>query len=250
MALLALDGSGRAATCSWCRPAPRSRRQRPARHRLGDAYASGGLDAEREAVEGFFGITTSLSEDVDVAAGRAAGAVRAVHVTLDPRPRYRRQRAVGGADRPAPSISTPTRCPAPRRPRRERERGGLANRTAAVWTPCWRGRSRRRRRWLDGFTGGGRGPPATVTDQLAAIAHGRARCGRSGAPVLDAVANPRASTSSRPTTRRRSCSLAQTMPGAISPANDNIRLQVVNATGDPTLLADASPGSWPPVPTW
>jgi hypothetical protein len=28
------------------------------------------------------------------------------------------------------------------------------------------------------------------------------------------------------------------MPGAISPANDNIRLRP-NATGDPTLLADA-----------
>jgi hypothetical protein len=57
-------------------------------------------------------------------------------------------------------------------------------------------------------------------------------------PVLDAVANPKGLDLLQADEAATKLLLAQTMPGAISPANDNIRLQVVNATGDPTLLAD------------
>ena len=58
-------------------------------------------------------------------------------------------------------------------------------------------------------------------------------------PVLDAVANPQGLDLLALDDAPTKLLLAQTMPGAISPANDNIRLQVVNATGDPKLLADA-----------
>jgi hypothetical protein len=58
-------------------------------------------------------------------------------------------------------------------------------------------------------------------------------------PVIDAVANPQGLDLLQADDAATKLLLAQTMPGAISPANDNIRLQVVNATGDPTLLADA-----------
>jgi len=87
MALLALDGSGsggKVLVLPAGTEVPGANGQ-PAT-RLGDAYAAGGLDAAQEAVEGLFGITTSLSEEVDEPALVALLAPYSpVHVTLDTR---------------------------------------------------------------------------------------------------------------------------------------------------------------------
>ena len=63
---------------------PRRRGGQPGT-RLGDAYADGGLAAEREAVEGVLGITTSVAEQVDRGRRwrRCSSRTRRSHVTLD-----------------------------------------------------------------------------------------------------------------------------------------------------------------------
>jgi hypothetical protein len=81
---------------------------------------------------------------------------------------------------------------------------------------------------------------ATVAEHLAAMAAGTTAARAVPVrPVLDAVANPQGLDLLQVDEAPTKLLLAQIMPGAISPANDNIRLQVVNATGDTDLLADA-----------
>jgi len=55
-------------------------------------------------------------------------------------------------------------------------------------------------------------------------------------PVLDAVANPDGLDLLAPDNAGQKLLMAEVLPGAISPANSNIRFQVINATGDPDLL--------------
>jgi hypothetical protein len=59
-------------------------------------------------------------------------------------------------------------------------------------------------------------------------------------PVLDAVGNPNGVDLLAVDNAAMRLLLAETMPGAISPANDNIRLRLINNSGDPSLLPVAA----------
>jgi len=82
--------------------------------------------------------------------------------------------------------------------------------------------------------------PATVAAQLAAIAAGDASVHQlTVRPVLDAVENPDGVDLLAPDNTSQKLLMAEVLPGAISPANSNIRFRLVNATGDPAMLAAA-----------
>ncbi len=205
--------------------------------RLGDAFAAGGLATEREALEGVLGITTSLADQVDEA-GLAAllQPYAPITVTLQ-------DRALGtdAAGRevvlypPGPvdlTADEAARLLVARGPN-ESEIARLP-RTTAIWAAVL-------------AAGAGRDVPAssapaptTWAAQLAAVASGPSAVQALPVrPVLDAVTNPDGLDLLQPDDAAMKLLLAEVMPGAISPANDNIRLRVVNATGDPALLADA-----------
>jgi LytR cell envelope-related transcriptional attenuator len=59
-------------------------------------------------------------------------------------------------------------------------------------------------------------------------------------PVLDRVANPDGVDLLAPDNGGQKLLMAEVLPGAISPANSNIRFRVANATGDPALLYQAA----------
>jgi LytR cell envelope-related transcriptional attenuator len=208
--------------------------------RLAAAYEDGGLAAERQAVEGLFGITTAMSEEVDLA-GLAAllQPYAPIHLTLDapaldtgPGGQQVVLQSPGAVDLTADQAAQLLLAHGPN----ESEVARLT-RATAIWTAVL----------AAGASKAATAPtttpataPATVADQLAAMAEGK-----TGAlavpvqPVLDAVANPQGLDLLRVDEAPTKLLLAQIMPGAISPANDNIRLQVINATGDANLLADA-----------
>jgi hypothetical protein len=76
---------------------------------------------------------------------------------------------------------------------------------------------------------------------LAAVEGGPARAaGLAAHPVLDAVGNPNGVDLLAVDNAAMRLLLAETMPGAISPANDNIRLRLINNSGDPNLLPAAA----------
>jgi hypothetical protein len=85
--------------------------------------------------------------------------------------------------------------------------------------------------------------PATVAwaTQLAAVEAGSARAeALSAHPVLDAVGNPNGIDLLAVDNAAMRLLLAETMPGAISPANDNIRVRLINNSGDPSVLSAAA----------
>jgi hypothetical protein len=241
LALLALDGSGSGGTALVV-PAGTEMvggEGQPG-SRLADVDATGGLPAEQQAVEGVFGITTSVAEEVDQA-GLAAllQPYAPIHLTLD-------SRAVdtgpGGRSvvlHPAGPVALDAQQAAQlllARAPNESEAARLP-RTTAIWAAAL-------------AAGAGRvpsapstsavTPPATFAAQLAAVAGGSSAARAVPVrPVLDAVANPQGLDLLQVDDAPTKLLLAQIMPGAISPANDNIRLRVVNATGNPDLLADA-----------
>jgi len=272
MALLALDGSGSGGNVLVV-PAgtevPGANGQ--AATRLGDAYAAGGLDAAQEAVEGLFGITTSLSEEVDEPALAALLAPYSpVHITLDTRALDTGANGQSVVLHPAGAVDLDANGAAQlllAHGVNESEAARL-NRTVALWaavlkagapsTPTTAAPGSTEAGSSAGSSAAGspapgssapgssvapaaaEGSPTTVAGQLAAIVHGRSAVRVVPVhPVLDAVANPQGLDLLQLDDAATKLLLAQTMPGAISPANDNIRLQVVNATGDPNLLAEA-----------
>jgi hypothetical protein len=82
--------------------------------------------------------------------------------------------------------------------------------------------------------------PTTVAAQLAAIAGGDATVHQlTVRPVLDAVENPDGVDLLAPDNTSQKLLMAEVVPGAISPANSDIRFRLVNATGDPAMLAAA-----------
>jgi hypothetical protein len=210
--------------------------------RLGDAYGNGGLQGEQEAVEGLFGITTSIAEEADPTALAALLQPYApIHVNLD-------ARAVGtGANGqqvvlfPAGPVDLTADQAAQLLVARGVNESEVARlgRTAAIWTAVL-GTGASHGTTTTAAPAPGAAAPTTVAAQLAAIAGGTSTVSAiSVQPVLDAVANPQGLDLLQADDASTKLLLAQTMPGAISPANDNIRLQVVNATGDPNLLAEA-----------
>jgi hypothetical protein len=79
--------------------------------------------------------------------------------------------------------------------------------------------------------------PASVAGQIAAMVKGTPVVQTLPvSPVLDPVANPEGVDLLAPDNTGQKLMTAELMPGAISPANTNIRFRVVNATGDPDML--------------
>jgi hypothetical protein len=207
--------------------------------RLGDAYGSGGLSAEREAVEGVFGITTSVSEEVDQQ-GLAAllQPYAPIHVTLDARATDIGPDGQQVVLHPAGPVDLTADQAAEllvARGVNESEASRL-DRTTAIWAAVLASRAAGAPTTVASTPG----PPGTFAAELAAVASGTSTARAVPVrPVLDAVANPQGLDLLQPDDAATKLLLAQIMPGAISPANDHIRLQVVNATGDPNLLAEA-----------
>jgi hypothetical protein len=205
--------------------------------RLGAVFGTGDLAAERETLEGVLGITTSLAEQVDEAGLAALLAPYApIRITLE-------DRALGTSGdgkevvlQPAGPVTLTAAQAAQLLVEHGPNESEITRvpRTAAIWSAVM-------------AAGAGRDVPKASTSrpttwaaQLAAVASGSSAAhALPVTPVLDAVANPDGVDLLQPDDAAMKLLLAQVMPGAISPANDNIRLRVVNATGDPTLLADA-----------
>jgi len=204
--------------------------------RLAGAYDRGGLAAEREAVEGLLGITTSGAEEVDEnGLAQLFQPYAPIHIALETRALDTGSNGEQTVLFPAGEVdldaAQAARLLIARGPS-ESEAARLA-RTTAIWAAVL-------------AAGAGKEAPEpdpsapTVAGQLAAVAGGRSAARAIPVrPILDAVANPSGLDLLQPDAAATKLVLAQVMPGAISPASDNIRLQVVNATGDPALLADA-----------
>jgi hypothetical protein len=252
LTLLALDGSGSGgaiivlpAGTEWFT----SGTARPVR--LASAFdGGGGLHAERDAVEGVLGITTAIGEQVDEAGLAALLAPYApLKVTLDDRVL---DTDSSGQEKvlypPGPVTLTAAQAAhvllahGPN----ESEIARLP-RTNAVWAAVLAARAARASsaRASTPSTAAGNGAsspaePATVADQLAAIAGGEASVHQlTVRPVLDAVENPDGLDLLAPDNTSQKLLIAELLPGAISPANSNIRFRLVNATGDPDMLAAA-----------
>jgi hypothetical protein len=276
--------------------------------RLGDAYSTGGLDGQRQAVESALGITTSSATEVDEAELAALLAPYApLKVTLDDRAvdtgtngketvlypagpvdltagdaahllvakgpsesevaRLARTTAIWDAvvkhGAPGPSASTTVAPPSSAAAASTTVRsapsttGGSAPSTTVRSAPSTTARSAisTTRASRSGRTTTSLAPATTATlvppttspgtvawaARLAAVEGGPARAaGLAAHPVLDAVGNPNGVDLLAVDNAAMRLLLAETMPGAISPANDNIRLRLINNSGDPNLLAAAA----------
>jgi hypothetical protein len=219
--------------------------------RLASAFDNGGgLTAQREALEGVLGITTSVAEQVDEQGLAALLAPYApLHVKLEDRvldtDSSGQERVLypgGPVDLTAAEAAHVLLAKGPN----ESEVARLP-RTVAVWNAVLASRAK-----AVSTTSTAAGPsgassvngdtdqPATVAAQLAAITAGDATVHQlTVRPVLDAVENPDGLDLLAPDNTSQKLLTAEVLPGAISPANSNIRFRLVNATGDPDMLAAA-----------
>ncbi len=256
LTLLALDGSGQGGTAIVI-PAgtevPGAAGSPPTR--LADAYAAGGLAAQREAVESTLGITTSLAAEVDEAGLTTLLQPYApIKATLDDRAVDTGPNGKEVVLYPAGPVELTAAEAAHLLVAKGPNESEIArlSRTAAIWTAVLA---------KGGGTAGASGPagasgttattsappttaagtaPATWAAQLSAVEAGRSAVRSVAArPVLDAVGNPDGVDLLAVDPAAMRLLLAQVMPGAISPANDNLRVRIVNNSGDPALLAEA-----------
>ncbi len=240
LTLLALDGSGSGGTALVVPAGTEvAGSEGQTGTRLGAAYGTGGLAAEREAVEGTFGVTTSVSEEVDQKGLEALLQPYApIHVTLDTRATDTGPDGQPVVLHPAGPVDLTAEQAAQllvARGVNESEAARLP-RTTAIWAAVLAARAAGATTTVAATTG----TPDSFAAQLAAVAGGSSSARTLPVrPVLDAVANPQGLDLLQADDAATKLLLAQIMPGAISPANDHIRLQVVNATGDPILLAEA-----------
>src|SRR5262245_62919030 len=228
--------------------------------RLGSAYDNGGgLGSEQDAVESVLGITTSLVQDVDEAGlTQLLTPYAPLHVVFDERvvdtDGAGQERVLfpgGAADLTAAQAARVLLAQGPN----ESEITRLP-RTAAVWAAVLaKGAAATGARTtssappttadaVTSTTGPVAGPegtlPETVAGQLAAIVAGPAAVRPLPVrPVLDPVANPDGLDLVAADNAGQKLLMAEVLPGAISPANSNIRFRVANATGDPNRLYDA-----------
>jgi hypothetical protein len=219
--------------------------------RMASAFDNGGgLAAQREAVEGVLGITTSVAEQVDERGLAALLAPYApLHVKLDDRVldtdssgEERVLYPAGTVDLSAAEAAHVLLAKGPN----ESEVARLP-RTVAVWDAVLASHAKAvsTTTTAAGPSGassvnGDTDQPATVAAQLAAIAGGDASVHQlTVRPVLDAVENPDGVDLLAPDNTSQKLLMAEVLPGAISPANSNIRFRLVNATGDPAMLAAA-----------
>jgi hypothetical protein len=192
------------------------------------------------------GITTSIAEQVDEAGLAALLAPYApFRVTLDDRvldtDRSGQERVLypaGPIDLTAAQAAHVLLAHGPN----ESEIARLP-RTTAIWTAVLASRAARASSARSSVPGNGESSPAepaTVADQLTAIVSGDAAVHQlTVRPVLDAVENPDGVDLLAPDNTSQKLLMAEVLPGAISPANSNIRFRLVNATGNPAMLAAA-----------
>jgi len=231
--------------------------------RLASAFDNGGgLAAQREAVEGVLGITTSVAEQVDEQGLAALLAPYApLHVKLDDRVldtdssgQERVLYPAGPVDLTAAQAAHLLLAHGPN----ESEVARLP-RTVAVWDAVLTARVKAvsattvltttttapavgssSASSTVTATHADTHQPTTVAAQLAAIEKGDAAVHQlTVRPVLDAVDNPDGVDLLAPDNTTQKLLMAEVVPGAISPANSNIRFRLVNATGHPDLLAAA-----------
>jgi len=218
--------------------------------RLASAFDNGGgLAAQREALEGVLGITTSVAEQVDEQGLAALLAPYApLHVKLDDRVldtdssgQERVLYPAGTVDLSAAEAAHVLLAKGPN----ESEVARLP-RTVAVWDAVLASHAKAvSTSTTAGPSGafsvnGDTDQPATVAAQLAAIAGGDATVHQlTVRPVLDAVENPDGVDLLAPDNTSQKLLMAEVLPGAISPANSDIRFRLVNATGDPAMLEAA-----------
>jgi hypothetical protein len=212
--------------------------------RLASAYATGGLAAQRDALEGVLGITTAFAEEVDEA-GLASllAPYEPLHVVLeeqvldtDGAGQERQLYPAGPVDLSAAQAARVLLARGPN----ESEITRLP-RTMAVWAAALAsGRSATTTTATTVGVSADVAAPTTVAGQLATIAGGTAAVHLLPVhPVLDAVANPEGLDLLAPDNAGQKLLMAEVMPGAISPANSNIRFQIVNASGNDDLLYSA-----------
>ena len=212
--------------------------------RLASAYATGGLAAERDALEGVLGITTSFAEEVDEAGLASLLAPYApLHVVFeepvldtDGAGQERQLYPAGTIDLSAAQAARVLLARGPN----ESEITRLP-RTTAVWAAALaNGAGSATTTATSGGASAGVSAPTTAAGQLAAIAGATAAVHLLPVhPVLDAVANPDGLDLLAPDNAGQKLLMAQVLPGAISPANSNIRFQVINASGNDDVLYTA-----------
>jgi hypothetical protein len=223
--------------------------------RLASAFdQGGGLDAQRDAVEGVLGITTSIGEQVDEAGLAALLAPYApVRVTLDDRVLDTDSSGQERVLYPAGPVQLtaaqaahvllshgPNESEIARLPRTEAVWKAVLSAAHATRTATSSTATVTTGSSVASSTPSSPAEPATVADQLAAIAGGNAAVHQlTVRPVLDAVENPDGLDLLAPDNTSQKLLMAELLPGAISPANSNIRFRLVNATGQPDLLAAA-----------
>jgi len=202
--------------------------------RLAQSYESGGLPAQNEAVSGFLGITTSVSAEFDETQLAALLAPYApLHVNLDDRAL---DTDTTGKEFVAYSAGPVTLTAAEAahllvaRGPNESEIARIG-RVAEIWQAVLaRGSS------ATTTTAPAATTPSDVGDFLHAVVSGTAAVRQIPVkPVLDAVSNPDGVDLLSADSGATRLLMAQVLPGAISPANGNIRLRVINPTGDPEL---------------
>jgi hypothetical protein len=215
--------------------------------RLASAFdGGGGLVAQRDALEGVLGNTTSIAEKVYEAGLEALLTPYApLRVTLDDRvldtDQSGQERVLypaGPVDLTAAQAAHVLLAHGPN----ESEIARLP-RTTAIWNAVLASRAPRASSTGSSVSGNGNSSPAepaTVADQLAAITSGPATVHElTVRPVLDAIENPDGLDLLAPDNTSQKLLMAELLPGAISPANSNIRFRLVNATGNPAMLAAA-----------
>jgi hypothetical protein len=217
--------------------------------RLASAFDNGGLDAQRNALEGVLGITTSVAQQVDEAGLTALLTPYApIHVVLDDRVldadssgRERVLYPAGPVELTAAQAAHLLLAHGPN----ESEVARLA-RIQAIWTAVV---TSNQQGTSAATTTTAPAPPATAASAEPAVVPASV-AGQIAAmvkrtpvvetlpvkPVLDPIANPEGVDLLAPDNTGQKLMTAELMPGAISPANTNIRFRVVNATGDPDML--------------
>ncbi len=219
--------------------------------RVGDAFRSGGLDAQAAAIEGLFGVTLSAKQVVDRAGLEAllepAGSVS---VTLkDPvvgiTSSGKDELLVGaGVRRLVPADAAAVLAAAKSG---ETELARLP-RTSALWSALIAQRTggdaassttapgASTASTATTTLGGGPEPPPDVAGYLGAI-----RSGPAVVVMLSVTPAPAAGPDVlAPNNIEIRLLAAELMPGSVSPAGEGARIRILNPTGDPAVLSDAA----------
>ena len=205
--------------------------------RLGDAFSQGGLDAQVTATEGLLGVTFSTQQQVD-RAGLAGLLAPVGPITVNLANPVEQTGADGRLEQvlpPGPQTITADQAAAALFARRadDSELNRLADQKE-----IWRGVAEAASRVAKPAAGGA---PADLAGYLAAIGAGnRVVDSLDAAPANDVVTNPEGIDLLQVDSAAAHLLMARILPTAISPTNGGLRVRLVNRTGDPQALYDAT----------